>query len=100
MPCPAGERIIVPDVPVAGPDLHDRLRLIGGKGQLQQLLRTPLAIGDRLAPDHPPHAIQDMRRKRRGALVRDGLQQEVQQRLIAVCAHPHHLPSENTPIDP
>jgi hypothetical protein len=86
----AGERIVLPDLRVPVPDPRDRLRLVGEKGELEHLLRTPLVVGDRLAPHHPSEASQDVRRKRRGALVGDRLQQEVQQRLAALGAHRYH----------
>src|SRR5215475_13936063 len=82
----ACKRIAVPDLRVRAPDLQDRLWLVGGKRELKQLLRPPLEIGDLRAPNHPPQASQDVHGKRRDALVRDRIQQEVQQRLAAVCA--------------
>src|SRR5215467_10340696 len=78
----------LPDLRVGGPDRQDRLRVIGGQRELQLLQRTPLPVAGRLAPGHPAQASKDVRRKRRRALVRDRRQQEVQQRLMAVCAHP------------
>lgn len=41
--------------------------------------------------DHPAHASEDVRGERRSALVRDRLQQEVHQRLVAVRARPQHV---------